>query len=84
MSNQTNPEVQHAARDLLGHHNKPGGYVPGGFRSKLFDLWVSADRKHSIRLSAAFPEVAPAIEALSTGGFEALTALAYPESAGRP
>lgn len=76
MTTKISPETRAAARDLLGFHNLPGGSAPGGFRATLFELWSKADRINSAKLTAAFPEVAAAREALNEGGTEALTILA--------
>lgn len=36
-------EVRQYAADLLGHLNKSGSTVPGGFTTKLFELWAVSD-----------------------------------------
>lgn len=72
---EASSEIKHAARQLLGHCNLPGGYRPDSFRAALFDLWAKADADNSAALAAAFPDVAPAVAALRRSR-EALTDLA--------
>ena len=76
MSKHPNPETVHAAHDLLGHYRLPDGFHVGGFRASLFDTWAKADTINSARLAIAFPEIAPAVEAMRNGGEAAVRALA--------
>ncbi|MCC3299365.1 hypothetical protein [Arthrobacter caoxuetaonis] len=76
MDKNVSPEIKAAARDLLGHYNRPGGTQPGGFRAGLFDIWMKADHLNPARLTIAFPEVAVAVNALRFGSDEELQDLA--------
>ena len=75
MTTEISPETRAAARDLLGFYSFDGGSTPGGFRATLFELWTKADRSNKAKLTAAFPEVAAAVEAMHEGGPEALKIL---------
>lgn len=76
MMKHSNPQTVIAARELLGHYRMADGQMPGGFRASLFDTWAKADMINGARLAAAFPELAPAVHAMQTGGEDAVRALA--------
>jgi hypothetical protein len=61
-------EVRQYATDLLGHLNKPGGTVPGGFTSQLFDLWGKADMVNKAIIANGWPFIAVALRANDEGG----------------
>jgi hypothetical protein len=62
------PEVRQYATDLLGYLNKPGGTVPGGFTTKLFELWAAADMDNKFKITEKWPFIAVALWANDRGG----------------
>jgi hypothetical protein len=67
-SSPYNETVRAYARDLLGYLNKPGGTVPGGFTTKLFELWGSADFINKIKIAQAWPHIGVVLRANDQGG----------------
>lgn len=61
-----------AAAAVLWWKGEAGGLEPGGFFSKLWLAWNSADRENSDRLAVAFPVYAEAIGVYQEEGAEAL------------
>ncbi len=45
----------HAARDLLGWAHADGGWMTGGFTTKLLDTCANADEEHLDRLALGYP-----------------------------
>jgi hypothetical protein len=63
-----NAEVRRYATDLLGYLNRPGGTVPGGFTTKVFELWAAADMDNKFIIAGAWPFIAVALHANDRGG----------------
>ena len=68
MTSPYNETVRAYARDLLGYLNKPGGTVPGGFTTKVFELWAAADMFNKAVIAQAWPFIAVALDANDKGG----------------
>ncbi len=71
-----NAEVRQYATDLLGYLNKSGGTVPGGFTTKLFELWAKADIFNKAIIAQGWPLIAVALDANDKGGEAAVRAVA--------
>jgi hypothetical protein len=69
-------DIENVARGILGFYGYDGGYSAGGFMTALITAWEKADSSNRARLSMAFPVVGLAVQAFSSGGAEALRALA--------
>ena len=65
-------EVRQYATDLLGYLNKSGGTVPGGFTTKVFELWAVADLDNKAAIAGAWPFIAVALQANDKGGVAAI------------
>lgn len=65
-------EVRQYATDLLGYLNKAGGTVPGGFTTKVFELWAKADMFNKAIIADGWPFIAVALRANDQGGEAAL------------
>lgn len=63
-----NETVRAYARDLLGYLNKPGGTVPGGFTTKLFELWAKADINNKMKIAHTWPHIGVVLAANDQGG----------------
>jgi hypothetical protein len=61
-------EVRQYATDLLGYLGKSGGTVPGGFTTKVFELWAAADMDNKAAIAGAWPFIAVALHANRQGG----------------
>ncbi len=71
-----------ACRNLLWHYyrDRENGWEPGGFITKLIDVWEVADQDNSARLARAFPALGIAVNLIQSGGQEAL--IEYTKRAG--
>jgi hypothetical protein len=65
-------EVRQYATDLLGYLGKSGGTVPGGFTTKVFELWAKADLFNKEIIAHGWPFIAVALRANDDGGEAAL------------
>jgi len=72
MTSPYNETVRAYARDLFGYLNKPGGTVPGGFTTKVFELWADADMFNKEIIAHGWPFIAVALRANDDGGEAAL------------
>lgn len=61
-----------AAKSVLWWNGEDDGLEPGGFFSKLWLAWNSADRENSDRLAIAFPAYADAMNIYQEQGADAL------------
>lgn len=68
--------MQEAARHMLGHYNKPGGYKAGSFTTTLITAFEKADPGNRFKLSLGFPEMAIAARLMSIGAEDELRDLA--------
>ncbi|WP_223884068.1 hypothetical protein [Pseudarthrobacter sp. BIM B-2242] len=71
-----NETVRAYARDLLGYLNKPGGTVPGGFTTKLFELWAKADFVNKAIIAQGWPFLGVVLVANDQGGEAAVRDIA--------
>jgi hypothetical protein len=69
-------EVRQYATDLLGYLNKPGGTAPGGFTTKVFELWAAADMDNKFKIAETWPFIAVALHANDRGGEAAVRGVA--------
>lgn len=69
-------EVRQYATDLLGYLDKPGGTVPGGFTTGVFELWAKADIFNKATIAQAWPFIAVPLDAYDMGGVAAVRAVA--------
>ncbi|HEX9227579.1 MAG TPA: hypothetical protein VF885_13125 [Arthrobacter sp.] len=76
MKSPYNAEVRQYATDLLGYLNKSGGTVPGGFTTKVFELWAKADFVNKAVIAGAWPFIAVALHANDKGGEAAIRDIA--------
>lgn len=62
------PEQMEAARNLLYHYGKPGGWRPNRFTTCLIRTFEAADHHNRNKLLVTFPAFIPAIHILITEG----------------
>ena len=65
-----------SARHLLGYYHKPGGYMPGGFTTKLIELFEKADPINRAKLAAVYPEISHVAALLERGHEDEVRAIA--------
>lgn len=72
MKSPYNAEVRQYATDLLGYLDKPGGTVPGGFTTGVFELWPKADFVNKAIIASSWPAIGVVLRANDRDGEAAL------------